>query len=52
MMLDSVIESNNKGLFNDEHMPPFEIKLIEKYAQILLPVYIFMKNIQANHSKM
>jgi hypothetical protein len=50
MMLFSVVKANNKGLFNNEHHPPIEINLIENYAQILLPVYVFMKEIQANHT--
>ena len=49
-MLYTVVKANNKRIFNDEHKPPIEISLIKKYAQILLPVFIFMNDIQANHT--
>ncbi len=50
MMLYTVVKANNKRIFNDNHKPPIEISLIEKYSQILLPVFIFMNEIQANHT--
>ena len=41
MMLVSYLESYKKGLFNHENKCAVKEEEIEKYIQILLPMYIY-----------
>lgn len=49
-MLFSILKAFRAGLFNAENPCPVEIKDIEIFVQILLPVYIMTNDIQSNKS--
>ena len=48
MMLFSYLKSYKKGLFNHENKCAVKEEEIEKYIQILLPMYIFTNDAQSN----
>jgi hypothetical protein len=48
MMLISYLKSYKKGLFNHENKCAVKEEEIEKYIQILLPMYIFTNDAQSN----
>jgi hypothetical protein len=50
MMLFSFWRSYKRGVFSDEYRCPVPMLEIEKYLQILLPLYILSKNFQAKNS--
>ncbi len=50
LMLVSIMKAYEKNVFNNDYKCPYSLASIEKYVQVLLPVYKFLLFVQRNDS--